>query len=232
VAGGTASGSGPTNRVTPPRVDTPAPTAPAPAGPTTTNPPVASGAPTGGGAAPSSGGQPAVPTVPGSATASPPQTTGVTPPAAPQQPPVQPVTPPASPPPATAQPIAPQPTTPPATGGGVAQQRQIEENAIRDVVRRYASAYTALRSDMVKEVYPGVDEPGLRRVFSQARRYTVDVVITTLDLNPTSTTAVVNGTWSVNVEPKVGTRREDRSAPVRLNLRKSGGTWIIVGRQE
>jgi hypothetical protein len=92
-------------------------------------------------------------------------------------------------------------------------------------------AYSNLNVNAVKQLQPSVDENALKRSFDAARRQDAEVGITGIDMQAPFTEAVVTGRWTVRVETRIGGRTEQTVRPIRLTLRKSGTTWVIIRRE-
>jgi hypothetical protein len=122
------------------------------------------------------------------------------------------------------------PTAAPASAARPAPPRgPSDEELIQAVVRAYEQAYSNLDAAAVHRLFPSVNEAQLRTAFSQARSQTAAIVNPKVAI--TESTAVVDGTWNVELQGQVGRTAQRSSSPVRLRLQKVGANWIIVSRQ-
>lgn len=132
-----------------------------------------------------------------------------------------PVAPPAAPP-------APVPAaTPAAPAAELARPDVPQEAAVRTVLNRYASAYSALDADAAGRVWPGVNRAALSRAFDNLASQQISLGDCRIDVAGSSARANCTGsaTWS----PKVGdggTHREARRWT--FELARAGDSWQIV----
>jgi hypothetical protein len=106
--------------------------------------------------------------------------------------------------------------------------REAEERAVMAVVQAYVSAYNDRSPARVKAVFPSADERVLTKNFESLRSQSVSTP--GLAVNVTGTTATASGSWVVVSEDLFG-RNQKGSTQFRLQLQKSGNSWIIVARQ-
>jgi hypothetical protein len=102
-----------------------------------------------------------------------------------------------------------------------------QEAAVRTVLNRYASAYSALDVDAAGRVWPGVNRAALSRAFDSLASQQVSLGDCRIDV--AGSTARANCTGSATWSPKVGdggTRREARSWT--FELARAGDSWQIV----
>lgn len=102
-----------------------------------------------------------------------------------------------------------------------------QEPAVRSVLDRYASAYSALDVDAAQQVWPGVNRGALARAFDGLESQHVSFDDCRIDVAGTSATALCSGTTSWS--PKVGgggSRTETRNWTFELARGNAG--WEIV----
>src|SRR6202022_4999269 len=80
------------------------------------------------------------------------------------------------------------PTPPPAEPG-----RPSETERIRDLVRRYEKAQSALDADSYARIYPGADAQKIRTAFEQMRSQSVEFEIEKIEIAPGGASATVRG---------------------------------------
>ena len=136
--------------------------------------------------------------------------------------------PPATPPPAAA---VPTPSTPRSFGTAPSNASraaiEVENNAIRDVLGRYRSAFNALDSKAAQQVWPTVNQRTLDRAFAQLREQNVSFDRCTIDVKGAIAQANCNG--STRFVPRVGSHSpqvEPRQWNFSLRKASSGG-WQI-----
>jgi hypothetical protein len=102
-----------------------------------------------------------------------------------------------------------------------------ETSQVRDVLRRYQSAYDRLDAALAHDVWPAVNQAALARAFSDLESQSItfnncDVRLRSAD------TAAATCTGLARYTPKVGSR-EARVEPRVWNftLRKRTGAWLI-----
>lgn len=135
----------------------------------------------------------------------------------------------AAPPPSAASEVA-AVAPPPAATASVPTRRDDDERAVRSALRAYADAYSGLDVDGVKRVYPGVNEPALRRAFRALRSQRVELQGASLVVS--GDTATVTGTLVSSAVGQVGSSTPVRDArPVVFDLVRRDGAWIIVERR-
>ena len=114
------------------------------------------------------------------------------------------------------------------TQQAVTRSTQAEE-AIQGLLRAYEQAYAALDAAAVRRIFPTVNEGQLRNAFAAARSMRAEIQNPKITVN--DTTAVVEGTWTLEYVGKVGGATQRSSSPVRLRLQRDGANWIIASRQ-
>jgi hypothetical protein len=115
---------------------------------------------------------------------------------------------------------APVPTAP-------APAESAQEPAVRSVLNRYASAYSALDADAAQRVWPGVNRTALSRAFDGLASQQISLSDCRIDVAGTSARATCSGTatWA----PKIGgggSQSEARSWS--FELARAGSGWEIV----
>jgi ketosteroid isomerase-like protein len=101
------------------------------------------------------------------------------------------------------------------------------EEAIRDLVRRYARALEARNIDAVKRVWPslqGAQEDAVRKEFMHAREINVDVDDT--DVNVSGNTGTVTFVRRYRLSTVDG-QRLDTNSRTTMSVRRAGNEWVI-----
>jgi hypothetical protein len=120
--------------------------------------------------------------------------------------------------------IAAAPAPPPAEPAPVEPP---QEPAVRAVLNRYASAYTALDADAAQRVWPGVNRPALARAFDSLASQQISLGDCRVDVAGARATASCTGmaTWS----PKIGGGgRQSEPRNWSFELARDAGGWQIV----
>jgi serine/threonine-protein kinase len=106
-------------------------------------------------------------------------------------------------------------------------ERVMEEDRIRETIRRYEKAQSALDADLYSRVYPSIDKARVRAAFGQLRSQTLEFEIQKIELTPGATTAVVRGLEKRAALPQVGTEQHAVGNRV-ITLEKRGDAWFIT----
>jgi hypothetical protein len=125
--------------------------------------------------------------------------------------------------PPTPAPTAPRTTQPPITAAEGAASPGAEE-AIRDLVRRYAQALESRNVDALKRIWPALQEDAMRREFQQARRIEVDIDNTTVNVSGNSATVSFTRRYRVST---VDGQRLDTNSRTTMSVRRAGTEWVI-----
>jgi hypothetical protein len=101
-----------------------------------------------------------------------------------------------------------------------------EASLVRDVLRRYQTAYDRLDASLAHDVWPGVNQAALARAFGDLESQSI--TFNTCDVRLRADTAAAMCTGSARYTPKVG-NREARVEPRVWNftLRKRTNGWLI-----
>jgi serine/threonine-protein kinase len=118
-------------------------------------------------------------------------------------------------------------TAAPAPAEPARGERVTEEDRIRETIRRYEKAQSALDADLYSRVYPSIDKVRVRAAFEQLRSQTLEFEIQKIELTPGATTAVVRGLEKRAALPRVGSEQHAVSNRV-ITLEKRGDAWVIV----
>ncbi len=118
-------------------------------------------------------------------------------------------------------------TAAPAPAEPARGERVTEEDRIRETIRRYEKAQSALDADLYSRVYPSIDKARVRAAFEQLRSQTLEFEIQKIELTPGATTAVVRGLEKRAALPQVGSEQHAISNRV-ITLEKRGDAWVIV----
>jgi len=118
-------------------------------------------------------------------------------------------------------------TAAPAPAEPARGERVTEEDRIRETIRRYEKAQSALDADLYSRVYPSIDKARVRAAFEQLRSQTLEFEIQKIELTPGATTAVVRGLEKRAALPQVGSEQHAVSNRV-ITLEKRGDAWVIV----
>jgi serine/threonine-protein kinase len=105
---------------------------------------------------------------------------------------------------------------------------RLDQDAVRDTLRRYEAAYRALAVDDILQVYPslGRDQTDqLRRTFATVTNYELDFRNPQIDVQ--GDTATVRATLVRRITPRVGSPVANEFA-TEFRLRRAGGVWAIV----
>jgi eukaryotic-like serine/threonine-protein kinase len=125
-------------------------------------------------------------------------------------------------PPTSAPVEAPRPTPPPAEPA-----RPSDTERIRDLVRRYEKAQSALDADAYARIYPGADAQKIRSAFEQMRSQSVEFEIEKIEIAPGGTSATVRGRETRTAVPRMGPDQHF-TGPRSLHLERRGETWVIT----
>jgi hypothetical protein len=102
----------------------------------------------------------------------------------------------------------------------------VDNNAIRDVLGRYRSAFNTLDARAAQQVWPSVDTRTLDRAFGQLQQQNVSFDRCTIAVKGSSAEANCNGT--TRFVPRVGSRSEQtESRQWNFSLRKANSGWQI-----
>ena len=101
-----------------------------------------------------------------------------------------------------------------------------ETSLVRNVLRRYQTAYDRLDAGLAHEVWPAVNQAALARAFGDLESQSI--TFNDCDVRLRTDTAAATCTGSARYTPKVGSR-ESRVEPRVWNftLRKRAGGWLI-----
>ena len=124
------------------------------------------------------------------------------------------------PPPA---PTAPRSTQPAITAAEGATSPGAEE-AIRELVRRYAQALESRNVDALKRIWPTLQEDAMRREFQHARRIEVDIDNTTVNVSGNSATVSFTRRYRLST---VDGQRLDTNSRTTMSVRRAGTEWVI-----
>jgi hypothetical protein len=103
-----------------------------------------------------------------------------------------------------------------------------DENAVRSVLERYRSAYSALNADAAKAVWPGVDARTLSRAFDQLQSQELQFSTCQVSVSGDRANATCGG--QASWVPKVGSRNARSTfRQWNFNLQRSGERWLIAG---
>jgi hypothetical protein len=107
-----------------------------------------------------------------------------------------------------------------------ATERELELRAIRNVLRRYSTAFSTLNARAAAAVWPTVDVKALARAFDSLDGQNVSLHDCRIDTTGVRAEAACSGT--ARYVPKVG-RRERRPEPHRwrFTLHKANDGWLI-----
>jgi eukaryotic-like serine/threonine-protein kinase len=132
--------------------------------------------------------------------------------------------------PAPRAPTAPAPpprtTTPPITAAEGTASPGAEE-AIRDMVRRYAQALESRNVEALKRVWPtlqGAQEEAVRKEFLHARRIDVDIDDTNIAVSGTTGTVTFIRRYRLST---VDGQRLDTNSRTTMSVRRAGNEWVI-----
>jgi serine/threonine protein kinase/ketosteroid isomerase-like protein len=125
-------------------------------------------------------------------------------------------------PPTSAPVEAPRPTPLPAEPA-----RPSDTERIRDLVRRYEKAQSALDADAYARIYPGADAQKIRTAFEQMRSQSVEFEIEKIEVAPGGASATVRGRETRTAVPRMGPDQHF-TGPRVLYLDKRGDTWVIT----
>jgi len=106
--------------------------------------------------------------------------------------------------------------------------RRSEEERVRDAVALYVQAQNALDVALYARVYPSLDRARVQRAFESLRSQTLQLEIDRIDVGQDGKRAEVSGHEKRLAIPRVG-GEQSHSGPVRIQLEKIGGAWVIVG---
>ena len=132
--------------------------------------------------------------------------------------------------PAPRAPTAPAPpprtTTPPITAAEGTASPGAEE-AIRDMVRRYAQALESRNVETLKRVWPtlqGAQEEAVRKEFLHARRIEVDIDDTNIAVSGNTGTVTFTRRYRLST---VDGQRLDTNSRTTMSVRRAGNEWVI-----
>ena len=118
----------------------------------------------------------------------------------------------------------PKPAPPPPAQSSAAA----DENEIRNTLREYAAAHSAMDVAAVQRVHPSVNTAALVKNFSNLRSQTVEIQrCDPITINGTN--AVVRCVLGQSITPRIGSRHNE-NRPSEFRLRKEGTRWVIVDR--
>jgi serine/threonine-protein kinase len=135
-------------------------------------------------------------------------------------------------------PPAPAPRVPPAAAPPRSAQQPVitaaegqaspgAEEAIRELVRRYAQALESRNVDALKRVWPslqGAQEEAVRKEFAHARRIDVEIDDTTVNVSGTSGTVTFVRRYRLST---VDGQRLDTNSRTTMSVRRAGTDWVI-----
>jgi serine/threonine-protein kinase len=101
------------------------------------------------------------------------------------------------------------------------------EEAIRDLVRRYAQALEARSIDAVKRLWPslqGAQEDAVRKEFMHARQIAVDVDDTNVNVSGNTGTVTFVRRYRLST---VDGQRLDTNSRTTMSVRRAGNEWVI-----
>jgi len=101
------------------------------------------------------------------------------------------------------------------------------EEAIRDLVRRYAQALESRNVDNLKRIWPtlqGAQEEAVRKEFLHARRIDVDADVTNVTVSGASGTVTFIRRYRLST---VDGQRLDTNSRTTMSVRRAGNDWII-----
>jgi serine/threonine protein kinase/ketosteroid isomerase-like protein len=104
---------------------------------------------------------------------------------------------------------------------------RVDEDAIRETLRRYAAAYRSLDVDRILQVYPSLAPQAveLRRTFAGVTQYDIDIRNPQIDVQGDA--AVVRATLARRITPRVGSPFANEGQ-TEFRLRRDGNSWSIV----
>jgi eukaryotic-like serine/threonine-protein kinase len=109
--------------------------------------------------------------------------------------------------------------------------RDLDEAAIRGVIKKYEQAFEQRNANALVEIWPTIGKRYSRykESFDQASAFHVQVRIETVAIGQNGSQAIVNALMSVDYTPKKGNttvpHREDRAI---FELTKSNGNWVLA----
>jgi hypothetical protein len=106
--------------------------------------------------------------------------------------------------------------------------RRSEEERVRDAVALYVQAQNTLDIALYNRVYPSLDRPRIQKAFESLRSQTLQLEIDRIDVGQDGKRAEVIGHEKRLAIPRVGSE-QSHTGPVRIQLEKIGGAWVIVG---
>jgi eukaryotic-like serine/threonine-protein kinase len=131
--------------------------------------------------------------------------------------------------PATATvPDAPITAAPAPTAESPQQRARADEEAVRETLRRYETAYRALDVNRIVQVYPSLardQADQLKRTFATVTQYDVDVRNPQIEVQGDA--AVVRATLTRRITPRVGSPVANE-VDTEFRLRRDGSGWSIV----
>ena len=130
-------------------------------------------------------------------------------------------------------PVAPTPAPVPAPAPApIAETSQVrarlDHDAVRDTLRQYQAAFSALDVNGILQVYPSLardQAEQLRRTFATVTRYEIDVRNPKIDVQ--QDTAIVHAEVARRMTPRVGSPVINE-VQTEFRLRREGSTWLIA----
>jgi hypothetical protein len=124
--------------------------------------------------------------------------------------------------------LPPKPEPKPAPPPPAQSSAAADENEIRNTLREYAAAQSAMDVAAVQRVHPSVNTAALVKNFSNLRSQTVEIQrCDPITINGTN--AVVRCVLGQSITPRIGSRHNE-NRPSEFRLRKEGTRWVIVDR--
>jgi hypothetical protein len=129
----------------------------------------------------------------------------------------------APPPSAATSPGPPDRETPPVPARSAAE---VEEAKVRNVLARFASAYSSLDAAAAQQVWLEVDEPSLWRAFESLESQRVSLGQCAVSVTGATARAECSGstTWT----PRIGGRTQTEARHWQFDLSATNGRWLIV----
>jgi tetratricopeptide (TPR) repeat protein len=124
--------------------------------------------------------------------------------------------------------LPPKPEPKPAPPPPAQSSAAADENEIRNTLREYAAAQSAMDVAAVQRVHPSVNTAALVKNFSNLRSQTVEIQrCDPITINGTN--AVVRCVLGQSITPRIGSRHNE-NRPSEFRLRREGTRWVIVDR--
>ncbi len=127
----------------------------------------------------------------------------------------------------TPAPAPPQTTQPPPITAAEGPASPAAQEAIRELVRRYAQALESRNVDTLKRVWPslpGSQEEAMRKEFAHARRIDVEVDDTNVNLSGNTATVTFIRRYRLST---VDGQRLDTNSRTTMSVRRAGTDWVI-----